>query len=77
MEKEIELETVTIDDKNYYVLKKIPHNENIYYYLSNTLDENDTLIRKQDKDNESVVIPLDDDKEFELACNLILKNILL
>ncbi|MBR1937008.1 MAG: DUF1292 domain-containing protein [Bacilli bacterium] len=74
MEKE--LDVVTIDGVNYLILEKIDYNDNSYVYLSNVMDMNDTLIKKIDKNDSKVVVPLDDENEFELACNLFLKFML-
>lgn len=71
-----ELDVVTIDGVNYLILEKIDYNDNSYVYLSNVMDMNDTLIKKIDKNDSKVVVPLDDENEFELACNLFLKYML-
>ena len=67
-----DFEVVTIDDKDYIIIDEITHEDNTFLYLSNTTNEDDTLIRKMEKD---MIIPLKDEKEFEIACNLLLKNI--
>lgn len=67
-----ELEVVEIDDKTYFILKEATSNNKTYLYLSNINDEEDTLIRKLEDTN---VLPLEDDKEFEVACNLFIKEI--
>ena len=71
-----ELDVVTIDGVNYLILEKIDYNDNSYVYLSNVMDMNDTLIKKIDKNDSKVVVPLHDENEFELACNLFLKYML-
>ena len=71
MEKE--LEVITIDDKDYVIIESVDHENNKYLYLSNVIDEEDTLIRKINKDDENKVLPLRDENEFELACNLLFK----
>lgn len=70
-----ELDVVNIDNKNYLVINKVTSNDNTFLYLSNIEDEDDTLIRKIDKNDSSQAIPLENDKEFEIACNLLIKNI--
>ena len=67
-----DLEVIDIDDKSYLILKEVTKNDKTYLYLSNINDEEDTLIRKLEKD---VILPLESDKEFELACNLFVKEI--
>ena len=67
-----ELEVIEIDDKSYLILKEIIKDNKTYLYLSNINDEEDTLIRKMEDSN---ILPLENDKEFELACNLFIKEI--
>lgn len=74
MEKEIEV--IEIDDKEYCILKEATYKEKTFLYLSNILDEEDTLIRKVSPEDKTIVIPLQDEKEFEIACNLLYKNII-
>lgn len=71
MEKE--LEVITIDDKDYVIIEEVDHENDKYLYLSNVIDEEDTLIRKINKDDNKTVLPLKDENEFELACNLLFK----
>ena len=66
-----ELDVVEIEDKSYFILKEITKDNKTYLYLSNINDEDDTLIRKLEEEK---VIPLESDKEFELACNLFIKE---
>ena len=73
MEKEVEV--ITIDNKDYAVIEEVNHNDNTFLYLANVIDEEDTLIRKVDQNDEDTVLPLKDDKEFELACNLLFKEL--
>lgn len=70
-----ELEVITVNDKEYVIIKEVEHNDITFLYLSNLLDENDTLIRKRDKNKD--VFPLESEEEFELACNLLLKHIMI
>ena len=67
-----DLEVIDIDDKSYLILKEVTKDKKTFLYLSNINDEEDTLIRKLEKD---VILPLESDKEFELACNLFIKEI--
>lgn len=70
-----ELEVITVNDKEYVIIKEVQHNDTTFLYLSNLVDENDTLIRKRDKKND--VFPLESEEEFELACNLLLKHLMI
>ena len=67
-----DLEVIDIDDKSYLILKEVTKDNKTYLYLSNINDEEDTLIRKLEDTN---ILPLESDKEFELACNLFIKEI--
>lgn len=61
-----ELETIVIDGKDYYILKEKNYNNINYIFLSNVDDASDIMIRKNSSND--MYIPLDDEKEFELAC---------
>lgn len=69
-----DLEVVTIDENQYLVLKEVKHDDISYLYLSNINDEEDTLIRKTDKKDKDMILPLENEQEFEIACNLLLKH---
>lgn len=69
-----DVEVVEIDGVEYAILKEIKHNDNTYVYLSNIKDNEDILIQKLDLDDPNTTIPISDDNEFEIACNLLLKN---
>lgn len=72
MEKE--LEVITIDNKDYVVIEEVKHNNKTFLYLSNIINDEDTLIRKLDENDKNNVLPLQDEQEFEIACNLLFKN---
>ena len=72
MEKE--LEVITIDNKDYVVIEEVKHNNKTFLYLSNIINDEDTLIRKLDENDKNTVLPLQDEQEFEIACNLLFKN---
>ena len=69
-----ELEVITIDDKDYVIIEEVEHNNKTYLYLSNVINDEDTLIRKVDEDDKETILPLQDEQEFEIACNLLFKN---
>lgn len=69
------VEVVTIDGKDYAILKEINHSNKTFLYLSNIVDEEDNLIRKLDEKDNNLIVPLESEKEFEIACNLLLKYI--
>lgn len=70
-----ELEVIEIDGIKYGIIKEAKHNDTIYLYLANINNLEDTLIRKQKENGD--VIPLDSEKEFDLACSLLLKESLI
>ena len=72
-----DLEVITIDGEDYLILKEVKHENVSYFYLSNINNEEDTLIRKSDKKDKDLLVPLESDMEFELACNLLLKHIMI
>ena len=45
------IEVLDVDGKEYYIVKKINNNGNLYYILVNTMDRNDLIIRKYLKEN--------------------------
>ena len=66
MEQEVDI--VTIDQKEYAIIKEIKINDTTYIYLSNLVDSEDVMIRKYDKNNRDLIIPLESDAEFDIAC---------
>ena len=59
------IEVLDVDGKEYYIVKKINNNGNLYYILVNTMDRNDLIIRKYLKENnEEYIVGLDDEKEY-------------
>ena len=64
------MEEVTIfsfDDKDYMLLDQIRD----YVYLSNVDDRRDMMIRKVDPNDDEVLLPIEDDEEFEKALLLL------
>jgi hypothetical protein len=72
MDKEVEI--ITIDNKDYAILKETETDSNTYFYLSNINDSNDIMIRKSSKEDNDLLIPLDNEKEFDLASSLLIKD---
>ena len=69
-----DIETITFGNDNYAIIKEIPYKNTVFLYLSNINDENDVLIQKLANDMDTI-IPLDDEREFDLACSIFFKNI--
>lgn len=68
MDKEVEV--IDIYDKQYIIVKEVLHNDISYFFLSNVNDSDDTMIRKSDKNDKDLIVPLSGDDEYELACLL-------
>lgn len=59
------IETVELENKEYYIIEKISINSNLYYILINVDDKNDLIIRKYVKEEDGeYLVGLDDEKEY-------------
>ena len=67
----MELEIIEIDNQEYYVLTELQGQTEKYLYLSNVNDEDDAFLRKADKNNSDIVIPLESDEELIEATTLL------
>lgn len=67
----MELEIIEIDNQEYYVLTELQGQTEKYLYLSNVNDEDDVFLRKADKNNSDIVIPLESDEELIEATTLL------
>lgn len=65
-----EVEIYSFDNKDYVLVTKIDS----YLYLSNEKDPRDMLIRKEDVNNPDLLLPLEDDEEFEHALLLLTRR---
>ena len=63
-----------LDGKKYIITNEIEENGNIYYYLSNEDDMYDVMIKKSKKEDLETIYPLEDDKEFDFAVDLLRKK---
>ena len=66
MEKE--LEVITIDNKDYAILKEKEYNDTTYIFLSNVANQDDIMIRKSSEEDKDLFVPLENEKEFNIAC---------
>ena len=64
-----EVEIYSFDNKDYVLVTKIDS----YLYLSNEKDPRDMMIRKEDINDTDLLLPLEDDEEFEKALLLLTK----
>ena len=75
MADQVELRTVTLDNgKEYIVASKIEYENKIYYYLVNTLDNKDIMIRKLVQNNEGNELTTVSEEEFEAVVKLFLQK---
>ncbi len=75
MADQVELRTVTLDNgKEYIVASKIEYENKIYYYLVNTLDNKDIMIRKLVQNNEGNELTTISEEEFEAVVKLFLQK---
>lgn len=65
-----EINIYTFRNANYILLDRIGN----YLYLSNENNPHDMMIRKEDADNPSVLLPLENEEEFQKALLLLLKK---
>lgn len=72
--KNIQVETINIDDKKYVVLDKISNEGVTYYYLSNVDDSKDMMVNKV-VDGSDIATDLDSEEEIQLAMNLYLTKL--
>lgn len=62
------METVILNEKEYYVIEKIIIEEKEYYILINTTDNEDICIRKKIiEKEEEYLVGLESEKEFNLV----------
>lgn len=67
----IEVNTITIDNKEYIIIGALENNNNKYLFLANENDEMDKCIRKIIvEDNKEYLTELDSDEEFEEIMDL-------
>ncbi len=71
---EQEVEVVTIDQKEYAIIKEITLTDTTYVYLSNLVDIDDVMIRKYDKNDKDLIIPLSSEAEFKIACQAFFRD---
>lgn len=65
-----EVEIYSFDNKDYVLVTKIDS----YLYLSNEKDPRDMMIRKEDVNSPDLLLPLEDDEEFEHALLLLTRR---
>ncbi|MBR6690862.1 MAG: DUF1292 domain-containing protein [Bacilli bacterium] len=69
------IETVKVENKNYYIVNELEANNNLYLYLVNENDNSDIIIRKKVIINdEEFLTGLDDEEEFNMVMKLYLER---
>ncbi len=63
----MDVEIYTFDDKDYIVFEKLQ----CYIYLINEKNSHDMMIRKMDANDDTMLLPLESDEEFEKALLLL------
>ena len=71
MEKEILVNYLEIDDKNYIIVNEIDYKNNHYVYLVNEKDTEDIMIKKYNND---ILEPLTSHKEVDELLKLLTKK---
>lgn len=57
----------TFNDMNYVLVDRIDN----YLYLSNENNPHDMMIRKEDIEDDTILLPLDNEEEFDKALRLL------
>lgn len=65
-----EVSAYSFNGKNYLLVTKI----NQYLFLVNEADSKDMMIRKEDENDKQLLLPLEDDEEFEQALLLLVNQ---
>lgn len=66
----MKIDTVIIENKEYYVVQKFMIQNNTYYMLISTTDEKDMIIRRLSiENNKEYLVGLVDENEFNLVIN--------
>ncbi len=66
-----ELEIMTVDNKDYIIMKEVKEQNTIFVFLSNVNDPDDVMIRKS---NDNILyVPLENEEEYRLASLLLFK----
>ncbi len=73
--KEKEVETLILEDnKEYAIIDEIEYNNYNYLYLSDIKNPKSFCIRKEEKNDKTLILGLDDNKEFDDALERFAKK---
>lgn len=68
------IKTITLDDKEYYVMDKLSINDIVYLYFINSNDMNDIIVRKLESDNGEFYLSQLDEDEFDTVMNAFVEK---
>ena len=68
------IKTITLDDKEYYVMDKLSINDIVYLYFINSNDMNDIIVRKLESDNGEFYLSQLDEEEFDTVMNAFVEK---
>ena len=69
--EEIQVITIELDGKEYFLVDSVNNTKNKYHFFVNTNNNEEIIVMKDAKaDGETFYITVDDDNEYDLAFNL-------
>ena len=71
-----EIEYFEIDGKEYMIAGEIDDNSMIYYFLINLNDKKDFILKKAVSNNADMLLPLDNEYEFDRTINLFKERLI-
>ena len=69
-----DVEIMTIDQKDYIIMKEVVENGISFVFLSGLEDPDDVMIRKSSPQDPYIYIPLENEEEYRLATLLFFKT---
>ncbi len=69
-----DVEVMTVDDKDYIVMKEVMENGTSFVFLSGVDNPDDVMIRKSSPHDPYLYIPLESEEEVHLATLLFFKQ---
>ncbi len=69
----VDVDIYVIGNQEYYLLDEIEIDGTHYLYLSKVNDEGDFMLRKRDKQDKDLLLPLDNEREVKMAA-LVFSN---
>ena len=69
-----DVEVMTVDEKDYIIMKEVVENGVSFVFLSGVDDPDDVMIRKSSPTDPYLYIPLESQEEYHLATLLFFKG---